>query len=81
MPRDHLMAQFQVRGRFVIFSTLGLFLSAVIGCGGPSSATVVDDPTAAEKQKEARYAAYGKAGIPTSKGNQNSQAAARRRGR
>ena len=75
------MAQFQVRDRFVIFSTLGFFLSAVIGCGGSGSAPVTDDPGAAEKQKEARYAAYGKVGIPTGKGDQNSQAAARRRGR
>ncbi len=57
------MARGKVFPTVVILSILGTTLATVIGCGGgtvsPQSA-----PDAGLKQQEARYKAYGKAGVP-----------------
>jgi hypothetical protein len=57
----------------------GLLLLAS-GCGGGADSAASTDPTIGQKKREAREAAYGKAGIPKGTGTStNSQAAARQK--
>ncbi len=65
VSEDRLMARGKSFRKIVIPPILGMTLATEIGCGGGTVSPQLA-PDAGVKQQEARYRAYGKAGVPGS---------------